>query len=341
MKISFLVTYYNQKEYVKQSLDSILSIEKTCDWEILIGDDGSTDGTVDIVKKYIYEYPDKIKMYTMPREDNKKYDSVKRASANRLNILEHSTGDFFCVLDGDDYYCDKLFVRDAIRIFEKFEEVSIVAFGYKYITDGVSGEKITLPVELENQCVDKKKFIQNFYIHAGGCVHKKCFDSKRIEYIKKLGYYDDNNIVINSLNYGELFSINRPIYAYRQIGQSVYTGMNKLEQAVLNVQGMDVDLRLVAGDLKESILKRYASATILMYIWRKKIWKVLGEEKCKKYEEGCYNLMPSYCYDILEYLELSESQKNDLKSNLKQMFEWKKKYTINQIIKYWLRGVLK
>lgn len=40
MKVSFLVTYYNQKEYVQQSLDSILAIEKPCEWEIIVGDDG-------------------------------------------------------------------------------------------------------------------------------------------------------------------------------------------------------------------------------------------------------------------------------------------------------------
>ena len=55
MKISFLVTYYNQKKYVKQSMDSILAIDKPCDWEILVGDDGSTDGTDEEVKKYIYQ----------------------------------------------------------------------------------------------------------------------------------------------------------------------------------------------------------------------------------------------------------------------------------------------
>lgn len=72
MKISFLVTYYNQKKYVKQSMDSILAIDKPCDWEILVGDDGSTDGTDEEVKKYISQYPDNIKLYVMPRDSKKK-----------------------------------------------------------------------------------------------------------------------------------------------------------------------------------------------------------------------------------------------------------------------------
>lgn len=339
MKISFLVTYYNQKEYVKQSMDSILAIEKPCDWEILVGDDGSTDGTIQEVERYIEEYPDRIKMYVMPRENGKNYDSVKRASANRLNILEHSTGDLFCTLDGDDYYCDKSFVKNAVRIFEQFEDISIVAFGYKYDIDGVLEQEITLPMEKSNQRVDKKTFLKNYYLPAGGCVHRKCFDNTRIKYIKQIGYFDDNNIVINSLNYGEMFAINKGVYAYRQTGQSVYTSMNKLEQAVLNVQGMDVDLRLIDDKLKQEIIERYSSALILMYIWKKQIQSLLGEKKCDRYEKGCATLQPSYCYELLK-CNISRNENKKLYQIIKQTMKIKKIYTLKQYVKYYLRGIL-
>ncbi len=61
MKISFLVTYYNQAQYVKDSLDSILAINKNYDWELLVGDDGSTDETVSIVNEY-NTYEDNLNM---------------------------------------------------------------------------------------------------------------------------------------------------------------------------------------------------------------------------------------------------------------------------------------
>ena len=331
MKVSFLVTYYNQKEYVKQSLDSILSIDKPCDWEILVGDDGSSDGTIEEVNTYIERYPDNIKLYVMSREKGKKYDSVRRASANRLNILEHSTGNIFCTLDGDDYFCDTEFIKDAVNIFNKDENISIVAFGFKYVTDGIFGKSMLLPDKLKNKQVDKRTYMEHFYIHAGGCVHRKQFGKERIEYIKKLGYFDDNNIVINSLNYGEMFAVNRAIYAYRQTGESVYTSMNALEQAVLNVQGMDVDIKLIDSELIEYIKKRYSLSVILMYIWRNKLLKVLGEEKCLKYEEGCKDLKPSYCYNLLHFNELDNRQKK----NIRDFLKIRKKYTLKQYVKYY------
>lgn len=333
MKVSFLVTYYNQKEYVKQSMDSILAIDKPCEWEILVGDDGSTDGTIDEINKYVKQYPDNIKLYIMPREVDIKYDSVKRASANRLNILQHSTGDIYCTLDGDDYFCDTEFIKEAIRVFDCNSSISIVAFGFKYFGNVEYEKEITLPASINNKQVDKKYYLKKQYLHAGGCVHKKCFDNDRIEYIKKLGYFDDNNIVVNSLNYGEMFSVNRPIYAYRQTGQSIFNSMDKLEQAVLNVQGMDVDIKLVDISLRETIKERYASAFILMYIWRNKLKEFLGNEKYLRYSTGCAELAPSYCYGILHFNELDAFTQKEMKKFL--LFE--KKYTFKQYIKYLFR----
>lgn len=334
MKVSFLVTYYNQKEYVKQSMDSILAINKPCEWEILVGDDGSTDGTIDEINEYVKQYPNNIKLYIMPREVDIKYDSVKRASANRLNVLQHSTGDIYCTLDGDDYFCDTEFIKEAITVFECDSSISIVAFGFKYFGNVKYEKEITLPASINNKLVDKSYYLKNLYLPAGGCVHKKCFDNDRIEYIKKLGYFDDNNIVVNSLNYGEMFAINRPIYAYRQTVRSVYNSMNKLEQAVLNVQGMDVDLKLVEDALRDTVKIRYATSTILMYIWRNKIKEVLGKEKYSRYEEGCKGFESSYCYNLLHFKELNTSTQKEIKNCI----NLDKKYALKQYIKYYLGG---
>lgn len=337
MKVSFLVTYYNQKEYVEQSLDSILAINKPCDWEILVGDDGSSDGTIELVGKYIEQYPDNIKLYVMPRELGNKYDSVRRASANRLNILEKCSGDIFCTLDGDDFFCDTGFIQESVEIFEKNQKISIIAYGFKYVANGAFGKEVILPAGVANKCIDKMMYLEKFYIPAGGCVHRKVFGQNRIDYIKQLGYFDDNNIVVNSLNYGEMYVVNRPIYAYRQTGQSVYTSMDNVEKAVLNLQGMDVDIKLIDDSLHKSIKKRYAPAAIIMYIWKKEIRNILGEEKCMKYEDGCKSLKPSYCYDLLNYKDLNKSEKKEIKKFLMLM----KKYTLKQYIKYLLRGVIR
>lgn len=299
MKVSFLITYYNQKEFVHESIQSVLNIKKeNIEWEILVGDDGSTDGTIDEIEKYVRYDPKHIKLFVMPREEGKKYFSVQRASQNRLNLLSHATGDFFCTLDGDDFYCDSEFLMDAIDAFEQNPDVSIVGFGYRYYKDGSYGDSFTLPAGENERRVDTKAYLRAWYLPAGACVHRKCFGNDRIEYLRQISYFDDNDIVINSLCFGEMYAINRPIYAYRQTGTSVYTSMDQVEQAVLNVQGYDVDCA-IAPQYQEDLLYRNAYNVLMIYFERKNLRRILGQ-KCEEYVRASKSLGDSLLLVLMQ-----------------------------------------
>lgn len=309
MKVSFLVTYYNQEQYVRQSLDSILAIDKPCDWEILVGDDGSTDGTTAVVEAYMRKFPDRISLYVMPRDPQKTYSSVARASANRLNLLEKASGDFFCTLDGDDWYCDTGFLADALSVFAENPAVSVVGFGYQQVTDGVAGEPHTLPTGMDRARVDKKEYLDRYYLHAGACVHRISWGHDRIDYIRKIGFFDDNDILINSLNFGELYAINRVIYSYRQTAGSSYNSMNFVEQSVLNVQGLDVDLNLIDGRYRENLSRRNAGSLLIMYIWKDRLRAVLGEVKYQRYLKESETIPDSLAYRMLNHRNASRQER--------------------------------
>lgn len=325
LKVSFLVTYYNQQDYVEESMNSILNIKKEFDWEILVGDDGSTDGTLEKIEEFVKIYPDKIKVFIMDREYGKKYDSVKRASANRLNLIKNMTGDLFCIIDGDDYFCDITFVEQAVKIFEKNIDISIVTFGYKYVKNMVDTKKSMLPKKYSNRIVNPKVYLMLYYIHAGACVYRKNWGKERERYLDNLGFYDDNNILINNLNYGKMFYIPKIIYAYRQNDSSVFNSMDKIEQAVLNVEGLDIDVKLVDDKYKESILIRNIFSIKTMFSNRKKLKYILGEEKYKKYYNVSVKIDDSLAYSIFKYDTLNIKNKSQI---------------IYMIIKYYIRKLL-
>ena len=52
IKLSVLITTYNLEKYVAETLDSVLNQKTDYIYEVLVGDDGSSDKTVEIVKKY-------------------------------------------------------------------------------------------------------------------------------------------------------------------------------------------------------------------------------------------------------------------------------------------------
>ncbi len=315
MKISFLVTYYNQKEFVKQSIDSILNMEKPCQWEILVGDDGSSDGTVEAVREYMAQYPDNIFLYIMDREPGKKYEVVRRASANRLNLVRHMTGDFFCTLDGDDRYCSTDFVARALDIFAKEPDISVVAFGYRMFSEeaGVISEH-TLPAGP----LSAESYLGGcMFTHAGACVYKNCMDPARKDFLEQVAYFDDNNILVNNLFYGSMYAVDHVTYGYRQTETSIYNAMQLAEKAVLNAQSYDVD-KLLLPRQEAAFGMRYGLSLMQAYLLRKQLKTLLGERKWAQYLHSCQQLPGSVTCALLDPAQFTPQARRTLQRMIRR-----------------------
>ena len=66
--VSITVATYQHVDYIKQCLDGILMQKTNFLYEIIIGEDGSIDGTQEICKEYARKYPDKIRLFIRDRK---------------------------------------------------------------------------------------------------------------------------------------------------------------------------------------------------------------------------------------------------------------------------------
>lgn len=94
--LSVIMITYNHELYIKQAIESVLNQKVNFEYEILVGDDASTDYTVDIVRKMEREYPERIRLF-----ENKKNVG---ASKNLYNLFMHARGKYVTRLEGDDYW---------------------------------------------------------------------------------------------------------------------------------------------------------------------------------------------------------------------------------------------
>ena len=99
VKHSIVMICYNQEEYIRTALDSVLN-EQVKPHEIVIGDDFSTDGTRAILEEYQAKYPEIIKLVL-----NEKNLGL---FANFNNVAPKATGDVISILSGDDWYKSNL-----------------------------------------------------------------------------------------------------------------------------------------------------------------------------------------------------------------------------------------
>lgn len=109
LKISIVTVCYNMKDYIEQTILSILS-QGYGNLEYIIIDGGSVDGTQDILKKY----SDRLAYY-VSEPDQGMYDALRKG-------LSRATGDIIGWLNADDIYLPGAF-KTLERIFSSFPEV--------------------------------------------------------------------------------------------------------------------------------------------------------------------------------------------------------------------------
>jgi glycosyltransferase involved in cell wall biosynthesis len=114
MKISIITVVYNGEKHLEQTIQSVINQTYT-NIEYIIIDGGSTDGTVDIIKKY----EDKIS-YWISEKDNGIYDAMNKG-------LAVATGDIIGLLNSDDFYIDNLVIENIVHEFQTRKVDSVYA----------------------------------------------------------------------------------------------------------------------------------------------------------------------------------------------------------------------
>lgn len=94
-KVSVCVVTYNQEKYIRQCLQSIVDQKTDFDFEIIVGDDCSTDNTKAIVEEFSLKHPRIVKCIFQEKNIG--------ASENYLSVHEAAIGDYIAHMDGDDY----------------------------------------------------------------------------------------------------------------------------------------------------------------------------------------------------------------------------------------------
>jgi glycosyltransferase involved in cell wall biosynthesis len=97
--LTICVVSYNHEKYIEQALNSFLMQKTDFPFQIIVGDDASTDKTPEILRRYAEKYPDIVK--PILREKN------IQPINNSLDVYSRARTEFVAICDGDDYWTDE------------------------------------------------------------------------------------------------------------------------------------------------------------------------------------------------------------------------------------------
>lgn len=116
--VSVLVCTYNQEKYLAQALDSILMQKCNEPFEILIGDDCSTDKTGKIAEDYQSRFSEIIRVIQPEKNMG--------ASQNMVRLAKEAKGDFLSICDGDDYWLREDVLQKQLEVFRANPDVGMI-----------------------------------------------------------------------------------------------------------------------------------------------------------------------------------------------------------------------
>jgi glycosyltransferase involved in cell wall biosynthesis len=137
MKLSVIMITYNHERFIAQALDSVLAQRANFDYEIVVGEDCSTDSTREILMDFHRRYPGRI--VPLVREHN------LGAMRNFQAAITACTGQYLAFLEGDDYWTctDKL--QRQVDFLDTHPDIAICCHRVRVLEETASAQADLFP----------------------------------------------------------------------------------------------------------------------------------------------------------------------------------------------------
>jgi glycosyltransferase involved in cell wall biosynthesis len=170
--VSIYCMAYNHEKYIRDALDGFLIQKTDFPFEILVHDDASTDGTVDIIREYEKRYPKIIKPIYQVENQYSQGNNPGIANRNRAQ------GEYIAMCEGDDYWIDSEKLQIQVNAMESSPEynISFHPAVAKY-EDGSRKNKIICSYSSQQKVFTTKEVIEGgggFMPTASIIFRKKC-----------------------------------------------------------------------------------------------------------------------------------------------------------------------
>jgi glycosyltransferase involved in cell wall biosynthesis len=223
LKVTVLVFAYNHEPFIRQALDSVLMQKADFEFEVLIREDCSTDGTREIVLDYAAAHPEKIRLLL---------SDVNIGSVRIVErALDAARGDYIAMLDGDDYWTSPYKLEKQARFMDAHPEYSL-CFHYQELVDA-EGE----PLPYDNPHTSKlswslEEILADCPIGTGSAFLRRSMLPPLPDWFF-LCPYGDFPICVLCMQNGPAGYLDDSLGAYRIHGKGFYNGLKSWEQDLL------------------------------------------------------------------------------------------------------------
>jgi glycosyltransferase involved in cell wall biosynthesis len=214
--LSVVLITYNHEKYIREALESILMQKTNFNFEIVIGDDCSTDATPDICREYASKYAN---------INYQRYDPNGGVPFNWNTTIARCTGKYIAMLEGDDYWIDENKLQKQVDILESNSKITLCFSSYKRLDVAENNQIIsTFDEVFEDKAYNALDLLNNWTIpHTASVVFRK----EIFEKDSRLGtssfryYFCDTLYFYSIIEHGLAWCISDVMSVHRRNPQSI------------------------------------------------------------------------------------------------------------------------
>ena len=216
--VSVLMTVYNHERYLKKAIEGVLMQRTNFKFELIIGEDCSTDGSRNIVEFYQNKYPDIIR--AMLNSENLGMDS------NGWQVTKAAKGKYLAICEGDDFWTDSNKLQIQVDFLESYPEYSGCYHSVKIIDENEKSLDIgpTPYVIDEDSDYDTEEWMKCILPGQTGSIVMRNYypqlEPADLDLFLSTRCNGDNKIPILLLYHGKIRKMTRIMSCYRR----TYTG---------------------------------------------------------------------------------------------------------------------
>jgi glycosyltransferase involved in cell wall biosynthesis len=202
--VSVKMITYNHSAYITRAIEGVLMQQTGFSFELVIGDDCSTDGTTGIITSYANRYPKIIKHIIRPANLG-----VKK---NTQNLNFYLKGKYVALCEGDDYWTDPLKLQKQVSFMEANPDYSLCFHPATVIRE--DNIKTDLFSGLEEREYSPCEILNKWLIPTGSVIFLRSYYEKFIYHPDYL--FTDVALFLKLAEFGKIWCINDNMSVYQR-----------------------------------------------------------------------------------------------------------------------------
>ena len=250
--VSISMISYNHEKYIAKAIESVVCQETDFEYQLVIGEDCSSDATRAKCEEYQRKFPDKIRLL----DSDRNYGMMP----NALRVLAACNGEYIAHLEGDDYWTDPKKLQKQVDYLKKNKDIAAVAHNVHELTGNEFSEPEIFVKEIKRIKLNETGF--STPCNTCSLLHRNVITNwPSFLAISPIGDWPIMSLVMTR---GDLVILPEVMGVYRK-----NTGMWSTQDRVVQITGIikAIDLMLFSGEFESfKPFREHLTQTKINYI---------------------------------------------------------------------------